>query len=165
MVSSVKDPRPVNSSLHKKFIDFFCKFLSSAFIHRRNHIVFGSLTVLLGILAFFFLVDRPTSKLLRLTEEEKRLVEERTQDNAVVRTTVIKKYQIKEAILEPRLWLISLAVLGIQFQNGGLLVFSAQFIKGLGSFSVSTLCIYRLGKKSCNLNTISNNIWDFCVVW
>ncbi|KAI7878302.1 MFS general substrate transporter [Lichtheimia hyalospora FSU 10163] len=102
---------------------------------RWNHIIFGSLTVLLGILAFFFLADNPQSWLLRLTEEEKIIVEDRTQDNAMVRNTTIKTYQMIEAIKEPRLWLIALATFGLQLQNGGLLVFSAQFIKGLGSFT------------------------------
>lgn len=64
-------------------------------------------------------------------------MEDRTQDNATVRNTTIKKYQMIEAVKEPRLWLIALATFGLQLQNGGLLVFSAQFIKGLGSFTVS----------------------------
>ncbi|KAI9246094.1 major facilitator superfamily domain-containing protein [Phascolomyces articulosus] len=102
---------------------------------RWNHIIFGAFTVFLGIMSFFFLADNQRSKLLRLTEEEKVIVEDRIQDNAVVRNMEIKKYQIWEALKEPRLWLMCIAAIGLQIQNGGLLVFSAQFIKGLGSFS------------------------------
>ncbi|KAI7859540.1 major facilitator superfamily domain-containing protein [Circinella umbellata] len=102
---------------------------------RWNHIIFGAFTVFLGILSFFFLADNQRSKLLRLTEEEKVIVEDRIQDNAVVRNMEIKKYQIWEALREPRLWLMCIAAIGLQIQNGGLLVFSAQFIKGLGSFT------------------------------
>ncbi|KAI8148204.1 major facilitator superfamily domain-containing protein [Fennellomyces sp. T-0311] len=102
---------------------------------RWNHIIFGAFTVTLGLLSFFFLADNQRSKLLRLTEEEKVIVEERIQDNAVVRNMEIKRSQIWEALKETRLWLLCIAAIGLQIQNGGLLVFSAQFIKGLGNFS------------------------------
>lgn len=60
-------------------------FLISVSLHvNRNHIIFGALTVFLGILTFFFLVDNPRSKLLRLTEEEYKIVDRRQRDNAVV---------------------------------------------------------------------------------
>lgn len=44
---------------------------------------------------------------------------------------------MKEALTELRFYCICLAVLGINMQNGGLLVFSAQLIKSLGNFTVS----------------------------
>lgn len=96
------------------------------------------MTVLLGILCFFFLVDNPKSWLLRLTEQEKAITEERTQDNAVVRHQKIKWDQMWEACKEIRLWCVCLAGLGLNLQNGALQVFSAQFIKELGDFTVRT---------------------------
>ncbi|CDH56181.1 mfs allantoate transporter [Lichtheimia corymbifera JMRC:FSU:9682] len=102
---------------------------------RWNHIIFGCMTVLLGILCFFFLVDNPKSWLLRLTEQEKAITEERTQDNAVVRHQKIKWDQMWEACKEIRLWCVCLAGLGLNLQNGALQVFSAQFIKELGDFT------------------------------
>ena len=94
------------------------------------------MTVLLGILCFFFLVDNPKSWLLRLTEQEKSITEDRTQDNAVVRHQKIKWGQMWEACKEIRLWCICFAGLGLNLQNGALQVFSAQFIKELGDFTV-----------------------------
>ncbi|CDS02602.1 hypothetical protein LRAMOSA00007 [Lichtheimia ramosa] len=102
---------------------------------RWNHIIFGSMTVLVGILCFFFLIDNPKSWMLHLTEEEKAITEDRIQDNAVVRHQKIKWGQIWEACKEIRLWCICLATLGLNLQNGALQVFSAQFIKELGDFT------------------------------
>ncbi|CDS02603.1 hypothetical protein LRAMOSA00008 [Lichtheimia ramosa] len=102
---------------------------------RWNHIIFGSMTVPLGILCFFFLVDNAKSWVLHLTEEEKAITEDRIQDNAVVRHQKIKWSQIREACKEIRLWCICLANLGLNLQTGALQVFSAQYIKQLGDFT------------------------------
>ncbi|CDS02628.1 hypothetical protein LRAMOSA00033 [Lichtheimia ramosa] len=102
---------------------------------RWNHVIFGSMTVLVGILCFFFLVDNPKSWILRLTEEEKAIIEDRTQDNAVVRHQKIKWSQMWEACKEIRLWCICLASLALTLQNGALQVFSTQYIKELGNFT------------------------------
>ncbi|KAI9252263.1 major facilitator superfamily domain-containing protein [Phascolomyces articulosus] len=102
---------------------------------RWNHIIFGAFTVFLGILCFFFLLDDPRSWVLRLTEEEHKIVDKRTQDNAVIRNKEIKYKHFIEAIKEPRLYLIGIASICINMQNGGLLVFSAQLIRTLGDFT------------------------------
>ena len=66
----------------------------------------------------------------------------RTEDNAVVRVHQIKEYQIIEAIKEPRLYFTCLAVITTHMQTGGLLIFSAQFIKTLGDFTVIFISNY-----------------------
>ncbi|KAG2218807.1 hypothetical protein INT45_005454 [Circinella minor] len=102
---------------------------------RWNHIIFGAMTSLLGLLCFFFLLDSPTHWVLRLTEEEKKICEERTKDNAVVRHQKLKWGQMLESFTEIRYYCINLAVMGLNMQNGALQVFSAQFIKQLGDFT------------------------------
>ncbi|KAI8146730.1 major facilitator superfamily domain-containing protein [Fennellomyces sp. T-0311] len=118
---------------------------------RWNHIIFGALTVTLGILCFFFLVDSPRSKLLRLTPEEHEIVDRRTRDNAVVRTKKIHWPHFIEALKEPRLYLIFFAAVGLNMQNGGLLVFSAQLIRTLGSFTPTESILLKIpgGVASC----------------
>ncbi|KAI9496084.1 major facilitator superfamily domain-containing protein [Zychaea mexicana] len=111
---------------------------------RWNHIIFGVITVVLGIVTFFFLVDGPRSKLLRLTKEEEHIVSLRTEDNAVVRTNKIKGAQMIEAIKEPRLYLICIAVITTHMQTGGLLIFSAQFIQTLGDFTSTESILLKL---------------------
>ncbi|KAI8150315.1 major facilitator superfamily domain-containing protein [Fennellomyces sp. T-0311] len=105
------------------------------YMWRWNHIIFGAMTILLGIICVFFLVDNPKSWLLRLTEEEQHIADERTKDNAVVRHKKIKWDQMIESVKEVRYWCICLAVMGLNMQNGALQVFSAQFIRELGDFT------------------------------
>lgn len=63
-------------------------------------------------------------------------MEERARDNCVVKVEEVKREQIREAIREPRLWLLLTANMLNCLQNGGLITFSTLLVKGLG-FSVS----------------------------
>ncbi|KAI9499362.1 major facilitator superfamily domain-containing protein [Zychaea mexicana] len=117
---------------------------------RWNHIIFGALTILLGLLCFFFLVDNPKSWLLRLTEEEEKIADERTRDNAVVRHQNIKWGQMLEALTEVRFYCICLAVMGLNMQNGALQVFSAQFIKELGDFTAGESILLKVPAGTCS---------------
>lgn len=90
----------------------------------------------MGVCTFFLLIDDPYHPLLRLTEEEKELVEQRAQDNRVVRVREIKKYQIVEALNEPRFYLIFLISAATYLQNGGIIPYSTLLVQDLG-FSVS----------------------------
>ncbi|KAI8059810.1 major facilitator superfamily domain-containing protein [Thamnidium elegans] len=99
---------------------------------RWGYIVFGILTVLIGFITFFCLIDDPHHKLLRLTEKEKEIVEERSRDNCVVKVLEIKRDQIWEAVKEPRLWLLITANMLNCLQNGGLITFSTLLVEGLG---------------------------------
>ncbi|GAN06036.1 allantoate permease protein [Mucor ambiguus] len=108
---------------------------------RWGYIVFGIATVLIGILTFFFLVDDTHHRLLRLTEKEKEIVEERSQDNCVVRNKEIKKDQMWEAVKEPRLWILFVVFLLNSLQNGGLTTFSTLLVKGLGFSSFNSIIL------------------------
>lgn len=99
-------------------------------------IILGAITVFMGIFAFFFLIDNPKSRALRLNAEQEILVEERTRDNAVVRTTTIKREQMREALGEVRFWCFCFAGLLIQLQNGAMTNYNAQITHDFG-FDVS----------------------------
>jgi MFS family permease len=99
---------------------------------RWPYIIWGALTVLFGIITFFFLPDTPHSFMYRLTEEEKEIVEERTRDNAVVRVYEVKKHHIWEAVKEPRLWLLCFSTLCNNLSTGGLVVFSTILVQNFG---------------------------------
>lgn len=99
---------------------------------RWGYIICGIITVIVGVCTFFLMVDDPHHKLLKLTEEEKVIVEERTKDNCVVRVHEIKREQIIEAIKEPRLYLTFVfCVLGA-LQNGGIVSYATILIENLG---------------------------------
>lgn len=102
---------------------------------RWPYIIWGALTVVIGIVVFFFLPDTPYHFMFKLTEEEKKIVEERIRDNAVVRVKEYKGSQVWEAIKEPRLWLLAVSTLCNNLHNGGLVVFSTLIVSSFG-FSV-----------------------------
>jgi ACS family allantoate permease-like MFS transporter len=78
------------------------------------------------------MVDSPKSKHLHLTPEEELIVEERTQDNAVVMKRTVKLSHYWESLKEPRYYLVALAVFCNNLSNGGLVVFSTPFVATLG---------------------------------
>ncbi|CAO3621463.1 unnamed protein product [Cunninghamella blakesleeana] len=108
---------------------------------RWNYLIFGIITIVIGILTFFFLVDNPHSKLLRLTEEEKDIVEQRIQDNAVVKDKIVKVHHYWEALREPRYYLIVIAAIANNLSNGGLVVFSTPFVASLGFVSLDAILL------------------------
>lgn len=99
-------------------------------------IILGGATIIMGILCFFFLIDSPKSPALKLNAEQEILVEERTRDNATVRTTEIKKEQIWEAIGEVRFWCFGFSCLLINLQNGAMTIYNGQITASFG-FNVS----------------------------
>lgn len=104
-------------------------------------ILFGAVTILMGIIYFMFLPDKPTSKWFNLTEEEEFIVEERVRDNAVVPTRTFNWDHVYEAIKEPRLYLYSLVSFFINFQNGALTTFSTIIIKDLGYSGMNSILL------------------------
>ncbi|KAG1451838.1 hypothetical protein G6F56_007981 [Rhizopus delemar] len=95
-------------------------------------IILGSVTIAMGIICVFFLIDSPKSSALGLNAEQELLVEERTKDNATVRTTEIKKEQIWEALKELRFWCFCGACVLINLQNGAMTIYNAQITESFG---------------------------------
>ncbi|KAI8333543.1 major facilitator superfamily domain-containing protein [Chlamydoabsidia padenii] len=108
---------------------------------RWNYLVFGILTVAIGIATFFFMIDSPDSKHLHLTEEEKVIVEARTQDNAVVMERTVKISHYWESVKEIRYYLVVLAAFCNNLSNGGLVVFSTPFVATLGFHSLDAILL------------------------
>lgn len=101
-------------------------------------IILGGATVIMGIVCFFFLIDSPKSPAMKLNAEQEILIEERTRDNATVRTTEIKKEQIWEALKEVRFWCFGFSCLLINLQNGAMTIYNGQITASFG-FNVSDL--------------------------
>lgn len=99
--------------------------------------IIGAVTCFIGIVAFIFLIDNPKSKYLQLNAEREIMVEERTRDNAVVRTTIIKKEHMIESLKETRLWSFCAAAFLFCLRNGGMTIYGVGVIKSFG-YSVRT---------------------------
>ncbi|KAI7859823.1 major facilitator superfamily domain-containing protein [Circinella umbellata] len=106
-------------------------------------IIFGIITFFLGIPFFLFLADKPKSRWFRLTEEEEKIVETRTRDNAVVQNHDIKRSHIIEALKEPRLYCFFFISLFLNLQNGAITTFASQIIASMG-FSPLTSVLLNL---------------------
>jgi hypothetical protein len=107
----------------------------------RGYIIWGIITVAIGVITIIFLIDSPQSWALQLTEEEKLIFEDRTRDNAVVRKQAVKVGQYWEALKEPRLWLLCAASLSHNLQNGGLVTYSTVLVHGLGFDSINSILL------------------------
>ncbi|GAA5805739.1 major facilitator superfamily domain-containing protein [Helicostylum pulchrum] len=106
-----------------------------------GYIIWGTITVVAGVIIFFFLIDSPDSWFLNLTEEEKLIVEARTRDNAVVRKQKIVVSQYWEALKEPRCWIFFFAAIVHNLQNGGMLAYGTVLVQGLGFTAIEAIIL------------------------
>lgn len=104
-------------------------------------IILGAITILFGLFSFFFMVDNPKAKVLRLTPEEEKIVELRMRDNAVVKSKEIKTSHIWESLKEPRFYAFCFAAMLINFQNSALSTFSSIITKGFGFDSLNAILL------------------------
>ncbi|KAI9480897.1 MAG: major facilitator superfamily domain-containing protein [Benjaminiella poitrasii] len=104
-------------------------------------IILGAVTIAFGLFCFFLLVDNPSSKLLRLTPEQEKVVELRTIDNATVITKEIKFHHMIEALKEPRYYCFIFASLLFNLQNGALNTFSSIITAGFGFSSLNAILL------------------------
>lgn len=112
-----------------------------SFVVYRCMIIWGIVTVVLGIALFLWLPDKAKSRWFRLTPEEELIVEERTKDNAVVANKVFKIAHIKEALKEPRFYCVCFISLFVNLQNGCLTIFSSQIIKSMGFTNLQSILL------------------------
>ncbi|KAF7727397.1 hypothetical protein EC973_007561 [Apophysomyces ossiformis] len=103
--------------------------------------IFGAITCLVGAIAFFFLIDSPKSRYLHLNAEKEILVEDRTRDNAVVRTTVIKTAHMREALSETRLWAFCIASFLFNLRNGGMTIYLVQITRSFGYSKLASILL------------------------
>ncbi|KAI8875904.1 MFS general substrate transporter [Backusella circina FSU 941] len=99
---------------------------------RMGYVIWGTITIGIAILVFFFLIDSPESRWLSVTPEERAIIEERTRDNAVVRKRKVSTQQYWEALKEPRFYLIFIMAMLNGLQNGALVLFANVLVKSLG---------------------------------
>ena len=90
-------------------------------------------TVLIGILTFFVMTDRP-EQAKYLTQEEKTWL---TTTLAMERAAKekVRKYSMLEGMFNPKVLLLALNYFGIVVASLGMLIFIPQIIKSLGTFT------------------------------
>ncbi|CAH0047325.1 unnamed protein product [Clonostachys solani] len=100
-------------------------------------LVFGLITVAVGIAVMVFMPDNPMSS--KLTYEEKVWAVERLRENQTgVENKQFKWYQAIECLRDPQTWLLCLIVISSTVPNGAVSSFQAAIIKSFGYTSKET---------------------------
>jgi hypothetical protein len=99
-------------------------------------LIFGSCSILMGIVTLLFLPDLPSTAPF-LTERERIIAVDRVAENRQgVKNSRFKKYQAYQALADPKTWILFIMATGAQIPNSALTSFSSIIIK---SFGVDTL--------------------------
>lgn len=110
-------------------------------VWRAIYLILGGVTLLWGLLMFFWLPDDIMSA-KRFTLEEKALLIGRGR---LARTGIINRqikwYQIREALIDPQVWILFFFMLLNETINGGIASFSKLIIKGLTGDALTTVAL------------------------
>ncbi|MEA2913674.1 MAG: transporter, family, tartrate transporter, partial [Bradyrhizobium sp.] len=94
-------------------------------------------TVVIGVVTFFVLTDRPEQAKFLTAEERNWLVATIAAERRA--TEAIRKFTMWQALYNPKVLLLALNYLGIVTASLGMLIFVPQMIKSLGDYSNMTV--------------------------
>jgi MFS transporter, ACS family, tartrate transporter len=94
-------------------------------------------TVVIGVLTYFVLTDRPEQAKFLTAEERNWLVTRIAAERRA--TESVRKFTLWEALYNPKVLLLALNYIGIVTASLGMLIFIPQMIKSLGSYSNMTV--------------------------
>ncbi|USW58155.1 Putative major facilitator superfamily, MFS transporter superfamily [Septoria linicola] len=96
------------------------------------YIIVGCMTIVWGVVIILFLADGPHNA-KQLSEYEKVVAIWRVSSNRLgLKNHEYKWYQVREALLDPKVWLLWLMGAAIGILNGGVANFTSALIKGFG---------------------------------
>jgi ACS family tartrate transporter-like MFS transporter len=94
-------------------------------------------TVLIGVITFFVLTDRPEQAKFLTAEERNWLVTKIAAERRA--TEAVRKFTLWEALYNPKVLLLALNYVGIVTASLGMLIFIPQMIKSMGNYSNMTV--------------------------
>ena len=94
-------------------------------------------TVIIGVVTFFVLTDRPEQAKFLTAEERNWLVTTIAAERRA--TEAVRKYTLWQAMYNPKVLLLALNYIGIVTASLGMLIFIPQMIKSLGDYSNMTV--------------------------
>jgi ACS family tartrate transporter-like MFS transporter len=94
-------------------------------------------TLVIGVITFFVLTDRPAEAKFLTAEERNWLVTTIAAERRA--TEAVRKFTLWEALYNPKVLLLALNYLGIVTASLGMLIFIPQMIKSLGNYSNMTV--------------------------
>ncbi|KAI8149744.1 major facilitator superfamily domain-containing protein [Fennellomyces sp. T-0311] len=101
----------------------------------------GLFTLCTSILMLIFVPDTPYSRWFRLSPIEKRIIDDRVCDNAVVQNKEIHWNHILEALKEPRYYCHVLISLFCSIPNGCIVVFGSQIVHNMGYAALESILL------------------------
>jgi ACS family tartrate transporter-like MFS transporter len=94
-------------------------------------------TLVIGVLTYFVLTDRPEQAKFLNEDERKWLVDTIARERRA--TEAVRRYSLWEALYNPKVLLLALNYFGIVTASLGMLIFIPQIIKSLGNYSNMTV--------------------------
>ncbi|GAM38105.1 hypothetical protein TCE0_033r08580 [Talaromyces pinophilus] len=105
---------------------------------RYQFLIIGAISSLWGLIMFFTFAENATAASW-LSADEKKLAIERLRDNQTgIKNSKVKRYQIIEAMTDPKTWIFFLLGVASQVVNGAASNFGSLIIKGFGFSSLET---------------------------
>jgi MFS transporter, ACS family, tartrate transporter len=101
------------------------------------YIAEGIPTIVIGVLTFFVLTDRPAQAKFLTAEERNWLVTKIAAERRA--TEAVRKFTLWQALYNPKVLLLALNYVGIVTASLGMLIFIPQMIKSLGDYSNMTV--------------------------
>jgi MFS transporter, ACS family, tartrate transporter len=94
-------------------------------------------TVVIGVITYFVLTDRPAEAKFLTPEERDWLVAKIASERRA--TEAVRKFTLWQALYNPKVLLLALNYVGIVTASLGMLIFIPQMIKSLGNYSNMTV--------------------------
>ncbi|KAF0323842.1 allantoate permease [Colletotrichum asianum] len=108
---------------------------------RLLFIVLGGISFIFSILMFFLFPDRPEEGKFLSAKEAYIAVHRKLDDNTGIENKEFKWYQVREALIDWKSWVVCLFFLGMNVSNGGLNTFSAQIVSSFGFGPLKTVLL------------------------
>src|ERR1700704_3420484 len=112
-------------------------------------------TVIIGVVTFFVLTDRPEQAKFLTAEERNWLVATIAAERRA--TEAVRRYTLWQAMYNPKVLLLALNYIGIVTASLGMLIFIPQMIKSLGDFSNMTVGWLTMIPYTCG--AIAMGVW------
>ncbi|KAJ6110629.1 hypothetical protein N7486_002864 [Penicillium sp. IBT 16267x] len=133
-------------------------------------LIFGLITIAVGISIFLFLPDNPMTS--RLTHEEKILAIERLRENQTgIENKNFKWHQFVEVFKDPQTYLIAIIVTAQDVPNAAITSFTSLIIKNIG-FTTKQTELLNIGNGAVSITAILISTWAasrydqrcFCII-
>ncbi|KKK14657.1 hypothetical protein P175DRAFT_0484744 [Aspergillus ochraceoroseus IBT 24754] len=108
-------------------------------------LLFGGITFVWSIFCWFAIPDSPIGAWFLSKEDQVKAIE-RVQDNLTgIKNHHFKRYQLVEAFLDPKTWLLALFQFTQNVPNGGVGSFASIVVEGFGFTTLDTLLVQMIG--------------------